>query len=246
MDRLGFSIAAWDEEALIFPDAATYHDRRVDPETLGHVRAFLAWGERSRALIESAPGYRGTPVHVTGNPRFDLLAERCRGFFDAEVAALRARFGEFILINSNFGRINYFVARNAVREGADGRLVNLDAGTEPFWRFRMTVFEALKAVLPVIARAFPNRQVVLRPHPAEAHEAWRAAAEGLPNVSIVHEGNVYPWILASAVTITMAAPPGWKATCSAIRCSPISRSPRTSSTASCPTWSARRFTRRRN
>jgi surface carbohydrate biosynthesis protein len=201
MDRLGFSIAAWDEEALIFPDPATYHDRRVDPETLGHARAFLAWGERNRALIESAPGYLGTPVHVTGNPRFDLLVRRCRGFFEPEVAALRDRFGEFILINSNFGRINYFVSRDAVRENADGRLVNLGAGTEPFWRFRMEVFESFKSALPAIARAFPDRQVVLRPHPAEAHEAWRAAAEGLPNVSIVHEGNVYPWILASAVTI---------------------------------------------
>lgn len=201
MDRLGFSIAAWDEEALIFPDAETYHRRRVDPETLGRTSAFLAWGERNRALIESAPGYRGTPVHVTGNPRFDMLMPRCRGYFDEEVAALRARFGEFVLINSNFGRLNYFVARDAVRETADGRLTNLGAATEPFWRFRIAVFEAFKAMLPAIARAFPDRRIVLRPHPAEAHEVWRAAADGLPNVTVVHEGHVYPWLLASAVAI---------------------------------------------
>jgi surface carbohydrate biosynthesis protein len=201
MGRLGFAIAAWDEEALIFTDPATYHERRVDPENLDRIKAFLAWGARNRDMIASAPGYRGTPIHVTGNPRFDLLTPRCRGFFDPEVAALRARFGEFILINSNFGRINYFVARDAVRETADGRLVNLGAGTEAFWRFRIAVFEAFKAVLPVVARAFPERQVVLRPHPGEAHEVWRAAAQGLRNVTVIHEGNVHPWILASAVAI---------------------------------------------
>jgi surface carbohydrate biosynthesis protein len=201
MARLGFSIAAWDEEALIFTDPATYHRRRVDTENLNRIEAFLAWGTRNRMLLESAPGYHGTPVYVTGNPRFDLLTPRCRAVFNPEVQALRARFGDFILINSNFGRLNYFVARDAVRETPDGRLTNLGAGTEAFWRFRIAVFEAFKAMLPALARAFPDRQVVLRPHPGEAHEVWRAAAQGLPNVTVIHEGNVYPWILASAVTI---------------------------------------------
>lgn len=202
MGRLGFAIVAWDEEALIYPDAATYHRRRVDPETLGAIRAFLAWGNRSRDLITSAPGYEARiPVHVTGNPRFDLMTERLRGYFDDEVAALRARFGEFVLINSNFGRLNYFVARDGVREKPDGRLTNLGAGTEEFWRFRMKVFDGMKAALPAIARAFPDRQVVLRPHPAEAHAVWRAAADGAPNVAVIHEGHVYPWLMASAVTI---------------------------------------------
>jgi hypothetical protein len=52
-----------------------------------------------------------------------------------------------------------------------------------------------------LARAFPDRHVVLRPHPSEAHEVWREAAQGLPNVTVIHEGNVYPWIMASAVAI---------------------------------------------
>ncbi len=201
MERLGFSIVAWDEEALIFADPDTYHDRRVDPENLNRIRAFCAWGAHNQSLIESAPGYRDTPVFVTGNLRFDLLAARCRSFFEPEVAALRERFGEFVLLNTNFGRLNYFVARDAVRETADGRLTNMDAGTEEFWRFRIEVFEAFKAVIPVIARAFPERQLVVRPHPGEAHEVWREAAQGLPNVTVVHEGSVQPWLIASAVAI---------------------------------------------
>jgi len=34
-----------------------------------------------------------------------------RGYFDAEVADIRRRFGEFILINTNFGYVNAFASR---------------------------------------------------------------------------------------------------------------------------------------
>ena len=129
MDKLGFAIAAWDEEAIVVIDPATYHERRVDTENLNRIKAFLAWGAHDRELIESAPGYRGTPVYETGNPRIDLLTPRCRRLFEPEVAALRARFGAFILINSNFGRINHFLNNQAATRTADGGYTNLDVGT---------------------------------------------------------------------------------------------------------------------
>lgn len=201
LDQLGFAIAAWDEEALIFSDEKTYHERRVDPETVGRIKAFFAWGERDRKLIESAPGFPGVPVHVTGNPRFDLLSKRCRAFFEPEARKLRERFGQFILVNSNFGRINYYLRHERVRRDESGRIVNMGAGTPEFWDFRLAVYEAFRAMLPQLAAAFPDRQIVLRPHPSESHESWLEAAQGHDNVHVVHEGNVYPWIMASLVAI---------------------------------------------
>lgn len=201
MDKLGFAIAAWDEEAIVVTDRATYHERRVDTENLNRIKAFLAWGAHNRELIESAPGYRGTPVYETGNPRIDLLTPRCRRLFDPEVAALRARFGEFILINSNFGRINHFLNSQAAKRTAGGGYTNLGAGTQEWWSFRYAVFDGLRAMIPALATAFPERYIVIRPHPSEAHEVWREAARGLPNVTVIHEGNVHPWIMASAAAI---------------------------------------------
>lgn len=201
MHRLGFSIAAWDEEALIFTDAATFHARRVDPENLRLIKAFFALGPENRRMLESAPSYAGTPVFETGNPRIDLLGPRCRGIFAPEAAALRERYGAFILVNSNFGKLNHFVASEATRRTADGGFVNMGSGNPEWWAFRMEVFDAMRAMLPALGRAFPDRQIVVRPHPAEGHEAWRAAAEGLPNIHVVHQGAVQPWILASAVAV---------------------------------------------
>lgn len=201
MERLGFAIVAWDEEAIVTADAKTYHERRVDTENLNRIKAFLAWGANNRVLIETAPGYSGTPIFDTGNPRIDLLTERVRGFFAPEVAELKARFGDFILINSNFGQINHFLESERVRRGPDGGFVNMAAGNPEWWDFRLKVFDSFLKMLPAVARAFPDRKVVVRPHPAESHEVWRAAAENLPNVEVIHEGNVSPWLLASAVAI---------------------------------------------
>ncbi|WP_020178142.1 surface carbohydrate biosynthesis protein [Methylopila sp. M107] len=201
MERLGFGIVAWDEEAIVVSDAKTYHARRVDSENLNQIKAFLAWGENNRRLIESAPGYHGTPVHETGNPRVDLLSDRVRGYFEPDVAALKAQYGDFILINSNFGRINHFLENERVRRLANGEFENLSAGTPEWWMFRIDVFNSFLAMLPAVARAFPDRKVVVRPHPSESHEVWLKAAEGLPNVEVVHEGNISPWLLASAVAI---------------------------------------------
>ena len=50
----------------------------------------------------------------TGNPRIDLLRREVRGYYDDDVAALRRRFGRYILLNSNFGRVNTAVKRRRV------------------------------------------------------------------------------------------------------------------------------------
>lgn len=199
--QLGFAIAAWDEESLVFTDEKTYHRRRVDRENLNRIKAFFAWGARDHALIESAPGYDGTPIFETGNPRIDLLMPRCREFFASDVAALRARFGEFILINSNFGQVNHFLPGLGVTRRPDGSLTNLGAATAEWWEYRLKLFEAFKVMLPALARTFPDRHFVLRPHPAESREAWCDATQGLPNVTVIHEGPVHPWLMASAVAI---------------------------------------------
>ena len=60
------------------------------------------------SLQQQAAGYEDSPIHVTGNARMDLLRQELRPFFDADVDRLRERFGPFILINTNFSRLNHY------------------------------------------------------------------------------------------------------------------------------------------
>lgn len=195
-------IVACDEEALIpYPDAL-YFERRASPEALALVSAFFAWGPASAALFKRCPGYPGTPVHDTGNPRGDLMRPELRALLAEPARQLRERFGEFVLVNTNFGAVNHFVpslgwlnrpenAQLALPEGYLGELA----------AHRLALFEQFQQMLPALARALPKRAIVLRPHPVEDHASWLRVAQGLPNVHVVHEGNVLPWLMAASVLI---------------------------------------------
>ena len=56
-----------------------------------------------------AEAFRGIPVEAVGNPRFDLLRPELRSYFADDVADLRHRYGRYILVNSNFGRLNHLL-----------------------------------------------------------------------------------------------------------------------------------------
>ena len=49
------------------------------------------------------------PIHITGNPRGDMLRSEIRPYFAAEVERLRNLYGEFILVNTNFSDVNPYI-----------------------------------------------------------------------------------------------------------------------------------------
>jgi len=200
---LGHEIVAWDEEGLVrFPDAF-YFQRRLSAKALERVKILFAWGHDDARVFRSFAGYPGCPVHVTGNPRIDLMRPEIRAFFDRDVAAIRARFGRFVLINTNFSGLNHFhdnlseLRQNltSVRGSAQNAFM---AGRAAF---RDRVLEQFKQLIPELTRAIPGVRIVVRPHPSESHDLWREIAAGLDDVDISNEGNVYPWLMACEALI---------------------------------------------
>jgi surface carbohydrate biosynthesis protein len=199
---LGFDIIACDEEGLLpYPDEL-YFERRVSHQTLAMISDLFAWGPENAALFRRCPGYAGTPVHLTGNPRVDLMREDVRGYFDPEVERLRGRFGEFILLNTNFGTVNHRVSKLAWMndtEESDGSDLGDFRGA--LTRHRLALFSHFKRLVPELSRAFPDRSLVVRPHPVENHAPWLEVAANADNVHVVHEGSVLPWLMASSVLL---------------------------------------------
>jgi len=55
--------------------------------------------------------------------------------------------------------------------------------------------------VPAIAAAFPEHTIVVRPHPAEDHAAWKEAAGDHTNVRVVSEKSVIPWLIACGALV---------------------------------------------
>lgn len=206
---LGHEIVAWDEESLVRYTSPEYYAWRYSEDTFKFVDQLFAWGADDAAFFASYHGYTGVPVHVTGNPRIDLLRPDVRGYFAPQVEALKARYGDFILINTAFSFVNNFVpALNLIQRDRSGqtRVSRTGLGMSlPFAtgmaNHYQALYDAFRELVPKLAAWFPGHRIVLRPHPSENHDVWRQILAGCPTVDVVHEGNVVPWLMAAKVLL---------------------------------------------
>jgi surface carbohydrate biosynthesis protein len=198
---LGFEIVACDEEGLLpYPDEI-YFERRVSPQTLARISNLFAWGPDDAARFRRYPDFDGTAIHVTGNPRADLLRPELRAWYTDDVKRLRDRFGDFVLINTNFGAVNHRVSSLVLENQTQTQKPDADSYQALITRHKAELFSHFKAIVPKIGRALPDVSIVVRPHPVENNQPWMDAAAGCSNVHVVHEGNVIPWLLAAKVLV---------------------------------------------
>ncbi|MCG8460060.1 MAG: hypothetical protein MI919_27575 [Holophagales bacterium] len=208
-NRLGHVLLAWDEEAMVYMTPDIYLRRKVFEPSLAETDALFAWGEDNAELWRRLPAGRRCPIHITGNPRGDLLRPELRPYFERQVQELRQRHGDFLLMSSNFGVVSHFLPevtrlKRPTEEVLARELPEHAVGTraDPHMaHYRHRVFERFQHILPRVAEAFPDYTLVVRPHPSGSPEPWRKVLAGVPNAVVEGRGNVLPWILASRLML---------------------------------------------
>ncbi len=205
--RQGFAVVCGDEEGLVWPSPASYLHAKVNDETMRKADLLLAWGEENARVWRESPGFCGQPIASVGNARVDLLRPELRGLHQPTAQALRKRFGRFVLVNTNFSRLNHYLPRQnrqqrkldeARRAAGPVDPNDLDLGLAAH---KAELFAAFKRMLPALADALPDHRIVVRPHPSERQATWTEAVAGRPNVQVVYEGSVVPWLLAAEAVV---------------------------------------------
>ncbi len=197
----GHRIAAWDEEGLVWLSEEVYAKHRVDHEVLRHVSRIYAWGEQHAEALRRA-GVRND-IRILGNPRADLLRPELRGLHAEAARRLKERHGDFILINSNFGWLNYALMPPGKGDPGARLQALAERSGHPldYLRYRQAVFDAFLELLPVLSEEFPERRIIVRPHPSECPEAWKKVADRLPNVKVVYDSDLVAWLMAAGAMI---------------------------------------------
>lgn len=210
--KLGHEIVAWDEEALVHLPPDTYYSRRFSLEALKHVSHLFAWGQDSADLWRQCPDFPNElPIHITGNPRGDLLRPGIRHFYDKIIKEIKERYGGFILINTNFNQVNAFyplqnLFQPVERPGEKPKMGNLAEGmtrefTQGLWDHKQLIFEDFKRLIPELEQAFPDYNIVVRPHPGENQKIYHRIASQCQRVQVTNAGNVIPWLLAAKAMV---------------------------------------------
>ena len=206
--ELGHTITGWDEEALVHLPPETYFEKRMSPDAGRYVSKLFAWGQDNAELWRSSPHYSDTPIHVTGNPRGDLLRPEMRPCFESEMRERHRVYGDFFLINTNFSMVNSNRSLFIPNEGADSaRMLGPAANgmtrefAERLERHKLDIFQRFLEMIPKLTHAFPNINIVIRPHPSESPQCYHNIAADCEHIHVVIEGNVIPWLLAAKATI---------------------------------------------
>jgi surface carbohydrate biosynthesis protein len=212
MDNLGHEILTWDEEALVHLPDDTYYSRRLSPTAIRYNSYLFAWGEDNAELWRRYPDLPSDlPIHVTGNPRSDMLRPDLRSYYEPEAHQLEKDYGDFILINTNFNHVNaFFPAQNLFRPvkraGEESQFGKAAVGMSREYAERLRdhkehIFNAFKEVIPALDKAFPDHKIIVRPHPTENQGIYKDIARGCRNVNVTNEGNVVPWLMAAKAVI---------------------------------------------
>jgi surface carbohydrate biosynthesis protein len=212
MRRIGHAILTWDEEALVHLPPDIYYSRRLSPVAIRYVSHLFAWGEDNADLWRRYPDLpQDLPIHVTGNPRNDMLRPELHAFYADQVRQIRETYGELILVNTNFNHVNaFFPAQNLFKPtqkpGQPPRFGKAGVGmtrqfAEALRDHKQAVFEAFQHLIPELSRAFPKLSIVVRPHPTESQDVYRRIASGCERVHVTNDGNVVPWLLSARVLI---------------------------------------------
>jgi surface carbohydrate biosynthesis protein len=209
---LGHEIVAWDEEALVHLPAETYFSRRLSPVGMEHVSHLFAWGDDNARLWRQYPHMpAGIPIHITGNPRVDLLRPDLRGYYQPEADNIRETYGNFILINTNFNHVNAFypsqnLFQPVTEPGAEPQFGQAARGmsreyAEGFQAHKQAVFRDFQNMIPELAQAFPDYTIVVRPHPTENQNVYNEIAARSQRIRVTNQGNVVPWLMAARALI---------------------------------------------
>ncbi len=173
-----------------------------------YVSTLFAWGRENAGLWQSSPHYSGIPIHVTGNPRLDLLRPEMRTYFVSDIKERQRIYGDFFLINTNFSMVNsnrsLFIAK--IDTNSDRVLGPAAAGmtwefAEHLERHKLEIFQRFQEMIPKLASKFPNINIVIRPHPSENPLIYHRIAANCERIHVAIEDNVTPWLLAAKATI---------------------------------------------
>lgn len=150
-------------------------------------------GEGYRQRLEGLPCMNGIKVVASGWPRIDLWREEFRAIHRDKVDEIRQRYGEYLLFISSFG----FTSKMGYHH-------SLAAATTPEERaFVDNTYTAFSNYVDLLRRLACERGglVIIRPHTSESLDDWQALFAEFPNVLVIREGDVTPWLLAASSVV---------------------------------------------
>jgi surface carbohydrate biosynthesis protein len=201
----GGHLIVLDEEGGVFAKNMGGFASRTEDKMVGDVELYLAWGTRQKTFLEDErPNIAPDNIVVSGNPRFDLCAPKWHRYHNLVSTVSRSFKDGYFLINTKFANVNHQL-------GYEGRLayttktIGQDPREAGLWtddqEYQQEVFNYFLEAIAALAERFPQREIIIRPHPVEKIETYSEKFAHLSNVHAIRDGSVHEWIVRAGMII---------------------------------------------
>jgi len=209
--NFGNIIHLLDEEGIVIRSTAEYL-KRLPTRNLKFISKFFCTGQNQFEVLKEGLGYNGGGLVLSGNPRINILDKKFNAIEHRRVVEIKERYGDFVLIVSNFGTVNLwgsepslssrYISKKEIflKQGLLKDRDSIDDFDKRFEHYEF-IFQAFVSFVKKAGQNYKDFNFVVRPHPAEDPEIWKSIGGLFDNVHIVYEGNLTEWIKASRLVI---------------------------------------------
>ncbi len=176
-----FIIVSNDEEIIVAMEIDDKINWRMNNDNLNKLDLLLCVGEESDYSIIKKNFKKITDkTLVCGNIRLELLKEKYRKLLEKDFNNIKKKFGNYILFLTSFPQINKirenfqidFVYNRIVENNIDPDSKHIFLANEQVLMQREILIETIK-FLDNFEKNFPNKKLVISPHPNEKFDFWK-------------------------------------------------------------------------
>ena len=202
MKNNGIIITSLDEEGgLLNYDYETFARERYSSKTIEQSSAVFGWGTEDVDTLKKIYSEYSSKIYKTGSPRVDLWKSQ---FSKNSSLPFSRPTKPFLLISSNLHTANFskpFYEWGGFKPHQLKKNISYFKSNPKLFKKQFDKLSedtqklaAFVEAIHYLADTHNGYEIVFRPHPLENIETWKVYLKGIPNLHIIREGPITPWV----------------------------------------------------
>ena len=193
----GSLISSMDEEGGLVEEGYERESKfRFSEQSIEQASVIFGWGQDDTETLSRVYSKHSGKIYKTGSPRADLWRSSFSDYWSISKSTPKR---PFLLMISHMSHANYVIPfYNIIADARKGGKFKRD----PMWfskKFGMAAEHYLSTAafikaIEYFSKSNSDYDIVLRPHPNESIQSWEVFLKDIPNVHIIREGSVTPWV----------------------------------------------------
>lgn len=203
----GHLVTSQDEESGLLDESYEKFARiRYSETSIRHAAAVFGWGAfDTDSLKQVYPDFADKMI-PTGSPRVDFWRKDFQNYFHLDDKLQKWQDKPYLMVVSNFGSVirsnKIWNVMARLREaGYFDRDPEMELFEYEYSGYMLQLIGHFIKMIRKLAETYPDVNILIRPHPVEAEEAWDLMIGPYPNVHVFREGTISAWIRGASAII---------------------------------------------